>query len=145
MRAARSAAPLLAPPLDAGGNRRRHLLVLKRLADAAERAAFPGGNRRVERGISRDHRDDGLGVDFQNLFERTQPPHARHRHIQEHNIVSAPPVSLQTLFARLRQVNPIPFRRKQRLQYIAHDLLVVDDEYRTLFCHRTIKAVTGDG
>jgi hypothetical protein len=120
---------LLAPTLDAGGDRRRHLLVLKGLADAVERAALPRADRRVVGRVGRNHDDDGFGVALQEFFERAQAPHARHRNVEQHDIVSPPPVGFEALFAGARQINPVPFGREQRLQDIAHDFLVVDDEH----------------
>jgi hypothetical protein len=71
----------LAPTLDPGGDGGGHLLVLERLADAAERAALPRGHRRIERRISRDHHDDGFRVRLLNLFERAKSAHAGHRNV----------------------------------------------------------------
>ena len=111
------------------------LLVLEGLADAAEGAALPRADGRVEGGVGGDDDDDGLGVGLQNLFERAQAAHAGHRDVEEHHVVGAPAVSLQALFAGLRQIDAIPFRREQRLQHVAHDLLVVHDEDGTFSRH----------
>ena len=126
---------LLAAALDAGGDRRKDLLVLEGLADAVERAALPRADGGVEGGVGGDDDDDGLGVGLQNLFERAQAAHARHRNVEEHHVVGAPAVTLQPLLAGLRQIDAVALGREQRLQHVAHDLLVVNDEDGTFSRH----------
>jgi hypothetical protein len=101
--------------LDACGDALQDKLVLKRLADAPERATLPSGNRRIERGVSRDHQDDRFGVRLLYLFERAQAPHAGHRDIEQNYVVGLAPVTLQALFARACEIDAIPFSREQRL------------------------------
>ena len=106
---------LLASAFDSGGDGRDDLLVLEGLAYAPGGSALPSADGRVERGVGRDDDDDGLRVNFENLFERAQTAHARHGNVHEHNVVCAATVALKALLAGLRQINAIAFRREKGL------------------------------
>ena len=102
---------------------------MKRLANAAERALFPGGNGGVKRRIGGDHDNHRLRIHLQKFFERAQAADARHGNVEQHGVVGAAAVSFQALFAGLGQIDTITVGREQRLQNLAHDLFVIDDEY----------------
>jgi hypothetical protein len=53
--------------------------------------------------------------------------------------MSAPPVSLEALLASLSEVDSISVGRKQCFEHLAHDLLVIDDEYGTFLGHTSFR------
>ena len=105
------------------------MFVLKRLANAAERAFLPGSDRGVEGRVRGDHHDHRFSIELQKFFQRPQAADARHRHVKQHYVIRATRVSVQSFFAGLGQIDAIALRRKQRLEHVAHDLFVVDDQY----------------
>src|SRR5437667_461620 len=113
----------------ARGHRRADVFVLKRLANAAERTFLPGSDRGVEGRVRSDHNDHRLSIELQKFFERPQTAYARHRHVEQHYVVRTTRIGVQAFFAGLGQVDAIALRRKQRLEHVAHDLFVVDDQY----------------
>src|SRR6185295_2859903 len=117
--------------LNAGADLRCDLFVLERLSDAAEGAAFPGGDGGVESRVSGDHQDYRIGIHLQKLFERAESTDAGHRHVEQHHVVRAAAVSFETFFTGLREIDAIPFVAEERLEHLAHDLLVVHDEDRS--------------
>jgi hypothetical protein len=114
------------------------VLVLKRFANATERAELPGRNRRVEGRIRRDHHHHGFAIEFQNLFQRAQPADARHRNVQQNCVIRPIADSRQALFARLRQVHTIAVLRQQALQHVAHHFFVVHNQNVSFFRHTRI-------
>ena len=78
------------------------MLVLKWLADTAESAFFPRGNRRIEGGVGSNHDDDRVAVKLQKLFERAQAANAGHRNVEQHDVVGPLRVCVKAIFARLR-------------------------------------------
>ena len=66
----RSTLFFFAPSLDAGSHGGADVLVLKRLADATERAFFPGGDCSIESSIGGNHHDYRLRIELQKFFER---------------------------------------------------------------------------
>ena len=113
----------------AGRDARANLFVLERLPNATERAFLPGCDRRVESRIGSNHDDYGIGIEFQKLFERAQAANTRHRHVKQHRVIGTLAVRIQSLLARLGEIYAIAFGREQRLEHVAHDLLVIDDEH----------------
>ena len=105
------------------------MFVLKRLANAAERAFLPGSDRGVEGRVRGDHHDHRFSIELQKFFQRPQTAYARHRHVEQHYVVRTTRIGVQAFFAGLGQVDAIALRRKQRLEHVAHDLFVVDDQY----------------
>ena len=70
-----------------------------------------------------------LGIELQKFFERAQPSDARHRHIEQHDVVRTLRVSVQSFFAGLREIDAIAVSREQRLEDVAHYFFVINDEY----------------
>ncbi len=120
---------LLATPLNSRSHRGADVFVLKRLANAVESALLPGGNRCVEGCVRRNHYDHRLCIEFQELFQRAQTANSRHRHVEQHRVVRTLGVRVQSFFAGLREIDAIALRRKQRLEDITHDLLIVNDQH----------------
>jgi hypothetical protein len=114
--------------LYSGGNRQRDLFILKGLSYAEKGPVLPGGDGRIKGGVGRDHDDDRVRVHLQKLFQRPQSTDARHRNVEQNNVVSTTSVGFKSLLTGLGQVDPVTFGREQRLQHFAHDLFVIDDQ-----------------
>jgi hypothetical protein len=65
-----------------------------------------------------------------SIFRNSSSAHAGHRHVEQHDVERPPAVSFETFFAGLREIDAITIGGEKRLQHLAHDLLVVNDEYR---------------
>src|SRR6185369_6662459 len=117
-----------AASFNARADLRCDLFVLERLSDAAKSAAFPGGDGGVESRVSGDHEDYRVGIHLQKLFERAQSTDAWHRHVEQHHVIRAAAVSFKAFFTGLREIYAIAFVAEERLEHLAHDLLVIDDE-----------------
>ena len=94
----------------------------------AVRAFFPSRDRRIECCECGDHEHDRFGIDLDQLFERGQPTHSRHRHIHQDQVVRFLRVRFERLFARSGEIDFISGARQNCVEHISHYLFVIADE-----------------
>jgi hypothetical protein len=102
---------------------------LKGLTNAAEGAVLPGSDSGVERSVSRDHYDRGLGIHFQELFQSAQTTDTGHGNVEQYNVVGATAIRLEPFLSGLSEIHAITLVRKQGLQNFPHYFFIVNDEY----------------
>ena len=107
-----------------------HFVVLERLADVVERAALHRRDRVLDRRVRRDHEDREVVVDLLQLVQRLHAVHAGQHHVDDGGIERHRAGEIEPLGGCRGEADLIPLARQQRLEDLAHDLLVVDDENR---------------
>ena len=107
-----------------------HFVVLERLGDVVVRPALHRRNGVLDRGERRDHQHRQVVVDFLELVERRDAVHARHHHVHDRRVERDRPDELEPLGGVRRHADLIPLVGEERLEDLAHDFLVVDDEDR---------------
>jgi hypothetical protein len=123
------------PPLEGVAQHHQHFVVLERLGDVVERAALHRGNRRLDGGERRDHDDRQILVDRLQLLERGDAVDARHHHVDDGGVERHRARQLDALGAVGGEAHLVALTGEERLQDLAHDLFVVDDENRAVTCH----------
>ena len=121
-----------APPLHRVADDDEHLVVLERLGDVVERARFHRGNRALDRRVRRDDDDVEVLVDPLQLVERRDAVQARHHDVDDGRVERQRARHFETFRARGCHAHVVAFARQQRLENLAHDLFVVDDENRAV-------------
>ena len=117
-----------AAALDGVADDDEHFVVLEGLGDVVEGAALHRGDRALDRRECRDHQHRHLVVDLLQLVERRDPVHAGEHHVHDGRVERHRAGELQPFLGGAREAHAIPLARQQRLEDLAHDLLVVDDE-----------------
>ena len=120
------------PPLHRVADDDQHFVVLERLGDVVERAALHRGDRALDRRERRDHDDRQLLVDALQLVERRDAVHPRHHDVDDRRVERQRARQLEPFGARRGQTHVVALARQQRLENLAHDLFVVDDEDRAV-------------
>ena len=106
----------------------QHLVVLERLGDVVEGAALHRRDGVLDRGERGDHQHRQVVVDLLDLVERRDAVHARQHDVDDRRVERHRARELEPLGRRRGQAHLVALARQQRLEDLAHDLLVVDDE-----------------
>ncbi len=109
---------------------------MKRFADHAGGAFFPGRDRCIKGRVGRHHEHDGLTIEPYKLLESGQPSHSGHRNIHQNQVKGTVFVRFDRLFAGLGEIDLVAGTREDRLKHIAHYFFVVTNEYRTFLAHK---------
>ena len=120
------------PPLHRVADDDEHFVVLERLGDVVERAALHRRDRALDRRVGGDDDDREVLVDPLQLVERRDAVEARHHDVDDRRVERQRARQLEPLGAGRRQPHVVALARQQRLENLAHDLLVVDDEDRAV-------------
>ena len=72
---------------------------------------------------------------FADRVEHREAVHAGHHHVDDHRVERRGAHDLEALGARRGEPHAVALARQQRLEDLAHDLFVVDDENRALTSH----------
>ena len=108
----------------------QHFVVLERLGDVVEGAALHRRDRALDRRERGDHQHRQVVVDLLQLVERGHAVHARHHDVDDGGVERDRAGELEALGGVGGEANGIALARQQRLEDLAHDLLVVDDQNR---------------
>ena len=118
----------MAAALERVSQNHQHFVVLERLGHVVERAALHRGDRVLDRG-KRGHHDDGQL--FVQLFERLEGLHAvqaRQHHVDDRRVEGIVAGKLYALLAARGKTHGVPLGLEERLENLAHDFFVVNDE-----------------
>ena len=119
-----------AAPLHRVAHDDQHFVVLERLGDVVERAALHRRDGALDRRVRGDDDDGEVLVDALQLVERRDAVEAGHHDVDDGRVERQRARQLEALGARRREPHVVAFPSQQRLENLAHDLLVVDDEDR---------------
>ena len=106
----------------------QHLVVLERLRDVVVGAAFHRRDRVLDRRERRDHQHRQVVVDLLDLVERGDAVHAGHHDVHDRRVERHRSDQVEPLRRRRREADLVALPRQQRLEDLAHDLLVVDHQ-----------------
>ena len=106
----------------------QHFVVLERLGDVVEGAGLHRRDRALDRCVGGDDDDVEVLVDPLQLVERRDAVEARHHDVDDGGIERQRARHLEPLGAGRGDADVVALARQQRLENLAHDLLVVDDE-----------------
>ena len=112
-----------------------HFVVLERLGDVVEGAALHRGDRALDRRERRDHQHRQLVVYLLQLVERGHAVHARHHDVDDGGVEGDRAGELQPFGGVGGEAHRVALARQQRFEDLTHDLLVVDDQNRTVLVH----------
>ncbi len=127
--------PVLAdqpPPLHRVADDHDHFVVLERLRHVVERAGLHRGNRALDRRVGGDDDDVEVFVDSFQLVERGDAVEPRHHDVHDRRVERQRARQLESFRARGGQAYVVALPGQQRLENLAHDLFVVDDEDRAV-------------
>ncbi len=127
--------PVLAdqpPPLHRVADDHDHFVVLERLRHVVERAGLHRGNGALDRGVGGDDDDVEVFVDPFQLVERGDAIEPRHHDVHDRRVERQRARQLEPFRARGGQAYVVALPGQQRLENLAHDLFVVDDEDRAV-------------
>ena len=128
------------PALDGVVEDDQHLVVLERLGDVVERALLHRADRRLHRGERRHHDHRQLVVDRPHRVEDLQPVHLRHHHVGDDGVERRRARQFEPVATGRGDAHGVALAGQQRLEDLAHDLFVVDDEDRALAAHGVTRA-----
>ena len=132
------------PPLHRVAHDDEDFVVLERLGDVVEGAGLHRGNRALDRGVGRDDDDRQVLVDPLQLVERGDAVEPRHHDVDDRRVERQRARQLEPFGAGGRQAHVVAFAGQQRLENLAHDLFVVDDEDRAVAgCSHIVNAWPG--
>ena len=117
-------------PLDRVPHHNQHFVVLERLGDVVEGAELHGRDGGLDGGERGNHQHRQVVVQLAQLLQRGDAVETGHHHVDNRRVERRRSRQLQPCFAARRESHLIPLARQQRLEDLAHDLLVVDDEDR---------------
>src|SRR6185369_13961530 len=100
-----------------------------------EGAALHRGNGRLDRRERRDHEHRQIVVDLLELFQRGEPVDAGHHDVYDRGVKWNGLGELESFRTRRGKTYVVPLAREERLENLAHDFFVVDDQNRTSAPH----------
>ena len=112
-----------------------HFVVLERLGDVVKRATLHRRDGALDRRERGNHQHRQVVVDLLQLVERGHAVHARHHDVDDRGVEGARAGELEALGGIGREANGMALAGQQRLEDLAHDLLVVDDQNRAASVH----------
>ncbi len=118
----------------------QHLVVLERLGDVVVRASLHRGDGVLDRRERRDHQHRQVVVDLPDLVQRRDAVHARQHHVDDGCVERHRAQQIEPLVGRRRQANLVTLSREERVENLAHDLLIVDDENDAVGRHVRVPA-----
>jgi hypothetical protein len=121
-----------AAPLEGVAYDHQHLVVLERLGDVVEGTGLHRGDSASNGRKRRDDHDSQIFVDALQLVQRGDAVEPRHHDVDDGAIEGQRARQLEPLFPRRGEAHRVPLAAQQRLEDLAHDLLVVDDEDRAV-------------
>ena len=113
-----------------------HLVVLERLFDVVEGPPLHRHLHVLHRAERRDHDDGQVFINLLQLLQRLHAVHPRHHEVEDHRVERPRPCELESFVSRHRQRDTVPLAHEQRIEDLAHDLFVVDDQNRTGVEHK---------
>ena len=117
------------PLLDGIAEHRQHFLVLERLGDVVERPPLHGTHGGVHRCVGGDDQHGEGVVLLAESLEHLKAVDVWHHHVDDHGIEGMASRQREALGAAVRRLYGVTGPLQERLQYIAHHFLVVDDEH----------------
>ena len=114
----------------------QHFVVLERLGDVVEGAALHRRDRVLHRRERGDHQHRQVVVDLLQLVERGDPVHPRHHHVDDRRVERHRAREVEPLPRAGSKADVVPLAGEQRVENLAHDLLVVDDQDGSLTNHK---------
>ena len=106
----------------------RHLFVLEWLRDVVERSALHRRDRALDRAVRRDDNDREILVDPLQLVERRDAVETGHHDVDDRGVERQRACEVEPLGTRRSGTHFIALAGEQRLENLAHNLFVVDDE-----------------
>ena len=105
-----------------------HFVVLEWLGHVVEGAVLHRRDRAFDRGVRRDDEDREIFIDAFQFVERLDAVQSRHHDVDDRRVKGQRPGKREPVLTRRSEPHLVALPRQQRLEDVAHDLLVVDDE-----------------
>jgi len=114
---------------------RQRLVDRQRLLDEIPGAAFHGLHRHIDRGVARDHHHGNFGVVLADGPKDVQPAHARHPHVEEHEVDHLGLEQLQSRGSVGGSQDGEALVLEHVAQNVPNAVFVVDDQNGSLQAH----------